>query len=147
MIKQFSFVIVKKISQLLSCCKISLLFCNWLFKLSIKRLFYYLLQMDCKRWVDFGSKKRCPTYRLINCPTPNYPPACPLIDDKPKATCVRWTCKPETSSVIPETQSRSNFSLTEFLRSTWPSSTTTVSPSSYPPNDPDHSKQLEVIWF
>ncbi len=116
---------------------------------------------NCKRWLEFGSKKRCPTFRLTGCSTASYPPSCPITDDKPKTVCVRWKCEvvrlleeltqssitgTEFSSTSSTTELYVNTTSTEFAVRTNSSNNGTLLFASLGTSNSSAASSFPVIW-
>ena len=46
----------------------------------------------CRGWLDYGKKKKCPSFDLTNCSTPQIPPNCPVKELTFKRPCYRYKC-------------------------------------------------------
>lgn len=55
--------------------------------------------MPCKRVKQpFHYKGPCPIFDLTNCPNPQEPLSCPILEQRPRRPCYRWICEATTQS-------------------------------------------------
>ena len=53
--------------------------------------------MTCSTYTDYSARRNCPLYDLDNCPTPDAPILCPLLENSPRSPCVRYICSTDTA--------------------------------------------------
>ena len=57
-----------------------------------------VIEMTCSTYTDYSARKNCPLYDLDNCPTPQAPILCPLLENVPRSPCIRYICSTEAAS-------------------------------------------------
>ena len=49
----------------------------------------------CSSYIDYSTRRNCPLYNTDNCPTPDTPILCPMIENEPRSPCTRYICSAE----------------------------------------------------
>ena len=49
----------------------------------------------CSSYIDYSTRRNCPLYNIDNCPTPETPILCPMIENEPRSPCTRFICSTE----------------------------------------------------
>ena len=64
----------------------------------------------CSSYIDYSTRRNCPLYNTDNCPTPDAPILCPMIENEPRSPCTRFICSSEglfetstTRTTVPST--------------------------------------------
>ena len=51
--------------------------------------------ISCSSYIDYSTRRNCPLYNTDNCPTPDTPILCPMIENEPRSPCTRFICSSE----------------------------------------------------